>query len=389
MHAFPDGRAYPCCLGDDKYPIGNFKQDSMEVVWNQDAYKTMRKNMLEEKPCKECTKCYEQEASGFVSMRNSTNKNFGQHIKIVDQTLPDGQFDDFKLRYYDIRFSNLCNFTCRTCGGWFSSSWYAEEEQLYGKRRHPKIIFAGRTESDMWEQLEPHIPYLEQVYFAGGEPMMMEEHYRILKELVKREMFDVKLVYNTNFSRLTLKDDNVLDYWKLFNNVSIGASLDGMGPRAEYIRKGTRWDQIERNREDMLKACPNTDFYVSSTVSLYNAEHVTDFHRDWANNGYVKPQDWNINILQGPERDRIDVLPSKYKELITEKVLEHIIWLRSRDHLKRATSGYEGMLKFMNATDNSHLLKEFFRVNDVHDAYRKEAFESTFVEYKDLRTYVA
>ena len=389
MHAFPDGRAYPCCLGDDKYPIGNFKQDSMATVWNQDAYKTMRQNMLEEKTCKECSKCYEQERNGFISMRNSTNKNFGQHIAIVDQTLEDGAFPDFKLRYYDIRFSNLCNFTCRTCGGWFSSSWYAEEEQLYGKREYPKIMFAGRTETDMWEQLVPHISYLEQVYFAGGEPMMMEEHYRILKELVKREMFDVKLIYNTNFSRLTLKDDNVLDYWKLFKNVSIGASLDGMGPRAEYIRKGTRWDQIERNREDMLTACPNTDFYVSSTVSLYNAEHVIDFHRAWANKGYVKPQDWNINILQGPERDRIDVLPSKYKELITEKVLEHITWLRPQDHLKRATSGYEGMLKFMNATDNSHLLTEFFRVNDIHDAYRKEAFESTFIEYKDLRTYVA
>jgi radical SAM protein with 4Fe4S-binding SPASM domain len=89
MHAFPDGRAYPCCLGDDKYPIGNFKQDTMESVWNQDAYKTMRKNMLEDQPCKECSKCYEQEANGFISMRNSTNKNFGQHITIVDQTKSD------------------------------------------------------------------------------------------------------------------------------------------------------------------------------------------------------------------------------------------------------------------------------------------------------------
>jgi radical SAM protein with 4Fe4S-binding SPASM domain len=388
MHAFPDGRAYPCCLGDDKYPIGNFKQDSMVTVWNQDAYKTMRQNMLEEKPCKECSKCYEQERNGFISMRNSTNKNFGQHIAIVDQTKSNGEFDDFKLRYYDIRFSNLCNFTCRTCGGWFSSSWYAEEEQLYGKREYPKIMFAGRTETDMWEQLVPHIPYLEQVYFAGGEPMMMEEHYRILKELVKREMFDVKLIYNTNFSRLTLKDDNVLDYWKLFKNVSIGASLDGMGPRAEYIRKGTKWDLIERNREDMLTACPDTDFYVSSTVSLYNADHVTDFHRSWVDRGYLKAQDWNVNILQGPERDRIDVLPAEYKESVTAKVQKHIEWLRPQDHLQRATSGYEGMLHFMNANDNGHLLQEFFRVNDVHDAYRKERFEDVFTEYKDLRSYV-
>ena len=385
MHAFRDGRAYPCCLGDDQHPIGNFKQDTMESVWNQPAYKTMRKNMLEEKPCKECTKCYEQEQSGFVSMRNSTNKNFGQHISLVDQTHADGHFEDFKLRYYDIRFSNLCNFTCRTCGGWFSSSWYKEETDIYGPRDYPSVLFAGRHEEDMWEQLTPHIPYLEQIYFAGGEPLIMEEHYRILKELVKREMFDVKLIYNTNFSRLTLKDDNVLDYWKLFKNVSIGASLDAMGPRAEYIRKGTKWDQIERNREQMIEQCPDTDFYISSTVSLYNANHITDFHRVWAAKGFIKPQDWNINILQGPERDRIDVLPNVYKEQITEKVTEHLNWLRPQDHLQRATSGYEGMLNFMNAQDNSHLLKEFFRVNDTHDNYRKEYFETTFPEYISLR----
>jgi organic radical activating enzyme len=388
MHAFPDGRAYPCCLGDDRHPIGDFKKDSMATVWNQAAYKTMRKNMLEEKSCKECSKCYEQEANGFVSMRNSTNKNFGQHISIVDQTKDDGTFEDFKLRYYDIRFSNLCNFTCRTCGGWFSSSWYTEEEELYGKRNYPKIMFAGRTETDMWEQLVPHIPYLEQVYFAGGEPMMMEEHYRILKELVKREMFDVKLIYNTNFSRLTLKDDSVLDYWKLFSNVSVGASLDAMGPRAEYIRKGTKWDQIERNREQMLAACPNTDFYVSSTVSLYNVHHLPDFHREWVTKGFIKPQDWNINILQGPTRDRIDTLPNELKDQIRDKVREHIQWLAPQDHLKRAVSGYEGIIKFMYQDSKTHLLHEFFRVNDTHDAYRKESFDQTFPELEILRNYV-
>jgi radical SAM protein with 4Fe4S-binding SPASM domain len=387
MHAFPDGRAYPCCLGDDRHPIGNFKQDSMETVWNQPAYKTMRKNMLEEKSCKECTKCYEQEKSGFVSMRNSTNKNFGHHINIVDQTKVDGEFDDFKLRYYDVRFSNLCNFTCRTCGGWFSSSWYKEETDIYGPRNYPSILFAGRNEYDMWNQLQAHIPYLEQVYFAGGEPLMMEEHYWILKELVAREMFDVKLIYNTNFSRLHLKDDNVLDYWRLFKNVSVGASLDAIGPRAEYIRKGTKWDQIVRNREQMIKQCPDTDFYVSSTVSLYNVHHLVDFHREWVDRGLIKAQDWNINILQGPDRDRIDVLPQSLKDEIRVKIEEHIRWLAPQDHLKRATSGYQGILKFME-NDRSHLLGEFFRVNNIHDEYRKECFEDVFPEYKELRNYV-
>ena len=348
----------------------------------------MRTNMLEEKPCKECTKCYEQEQSGFVSMRNSSNKNFGHLIPIVDETKPDGAFEDFKLRYYDIRFTNLCNMSCRTCGGWFSSSWYQEETELFGPRNYPSIMYAGRTETDMWEQMVPHIPYLEQIYFAGGEPLIMEEHYRILKELVKREMFGVRLQYNTNFSRLNLKAENVLDYWKLFKSVSIGASLDAMGPRAEYIRKGTKWDQIVRNREQMLQVTPRTDFYVSSTVSIYNVLHVMDFHKDWVERGLIKAQDWNINILQGPDRDRIDVLPAYYKDQVKEKINEHINWLSTRDPLNRATSGYKAILNFLDQEDNSHLLKDFFEVNDKLDTYRREKFETVFPEYADLRTYV-
>lgn len=387
LHGLPDGRAYPCCLGEMDHPIGNLKENTMEEVWNDVPYKTMRTNMLAEKSCKECTKCYEQEASGFMSMRNSSNKNFGQHIALVDNTLADGTVEDFKLRYYDVRFSNLCNFSCRTCGSLFSSSWYTEETKVFGKRNHPQIMFAGKTEDDMWEQMLPHIPYLDQIYFAGGEPLIMEEHYRILKELVRQERFDVKLIYNTNFSRLNLKNEDVLDYWKLFNNVSVGASLDGSYTRGEYIRKGTKWNDIVRNRERMIEKCPSVDFYVSSTVSIFNLLHVMDFHREWVERGLIKAQDWNINILQGPDRDRIDVLPQYYKDLARDKINEHIEWLQPKDHLRRAVTGYESMIKFMDGGNKSHLLKEFFRINDLSDNYRKESFETTFPEYAQLRSY--
>jgi hypothetical protein len=159
-----------------------------------------------------------------------------------------------------------------------------------------------------------------------------------------------------------------------------------MGPRAEYIRKGTKWDQIERNRERMIEKCPNTDFYVSSTVSLYNVHHLTDFHRNWADRGLLKPQDWNINILQGPDRDRINVLPQDFKDQVRVKIEDHIRWLEPQDHLKRATSGYQGIINFMQE-DQSALLGEFFRINDRHDEYRKEQFETVFPEYTTLRSH--
>jgi radical SAM protein with 4Fe4S-binding SPASM domain len=389
MHAFPNGQAYPCCLAESAYPVGNLHTNTMEEVWNSPEYKTLRTNMIADKPSKECTRCYERESMGFVSSRNDLNKNFGHHIGLVDNTKPDGTYEDFTLRYYDIRFSNLCNMSCRTCGSWFSSSWYNEEETLFGKRNHPQFMYAGRDQFDMWNQMQQHIPHLEQIYFAGGEPLIMEEHYWILKELVKREMFDVTLIYNTNFSRLSLKNDNVLDLWKLFKNVSVGASLDGMGPRAEYIRKGTNWDTIVRNRELMIEKNPEVDFYVSSTVSIMNAMHVHHFHKEWVELGLIKAQDWNINVLQGPDRMRIDVLPDSYKELVTEQIKEHIEWLRPQDPLTRAVGGYEGLINFMWQSNKSHYLKDFFRFTDTLDQSRKENFEDTFSEYRDLRSYVA
>ena len=388
MHAFPNGQAYPCCMAESKFPIGNLHENTMEEVWNSNEYKQIRKNMLEDKPCKECVRCYEREDTGFVSSRNDFNKTFAHHVDLIDKTHEDGRVDEFKLRYYDIRFSNLCNMSCRSCGSWFSSSWFNEETKVFGPRNHPQFMYAGKNKTDMWEQMQPHIPYLEQIYFAGGEPLIMEEHYQILKELVKREMFNVRLIYNTNFSRLNLKDENVLDYWKLFKEVSIGASLDASGARGEYIRKGTKWDDIVRNRELMLTKIPNVDFYVSSTVSVMNVWHISDFHREWVSKGLIKAQDWNINILQSPSNMRINILPEKYKTEIELKIQDHIRWLEPQDEITRATGGYKGMINFMNQADNSQLLGDFFSYTDTMDKSRNEKFEETFPEYKDLRSYV-
>lgn len=387
MHAFPDGNAYPCCLGDAAVPIGNLKTNTMREIWNDTPMRTMRMNMLSELPSNECKKCYEQEASGMFSMRESSNKNFGHHIGLVDDTKEDGTYEDFKLRYYDIRFSNLCNFSCRTCGSLFSSNWYQDEKKAGWNPNHPQVMYAGKDKGDMWEQMQEHIPHLEQIYWAGGEPLIMEEHWKVLDELVKRKMFHVRLIYNTNFSETKFKGRDVFEMWKLFDCVSVGASLDGSYERGEYIRKGQKWQQTVDNRKRMIEICPNVDFYVSSTISMLNVLHITDFHREWVELGLLRPMDWNINILQDPQRYRIDVLPQHLKELAKEKISNHLKWLMPQDSLTRATHGYKGIMNFMMQTDNSRLLPEFFKTNDLIDSVRNEDFFKVFPELSDLRNY--
>jgi sulfatase maturation enzyme AslB (radical SAM superfamily) len=328
----------------------------------------LREDMLNETLNPACGRCYEQEQSGFFSGRKSANKHHGHHVKKLDK-------NPFEMTYWDIRFSNLCNLKCRSCGHIFSSQWYQDQAKLAGpawKDQNQVLNYAGRTETDMWEQLLPHIDYVEQIYFAGGEPLLMEEHYRILDELVRQGRTDVRLIYNTNFTHTDLKGKSVFEYWKLFNSVAVGASLDGSNQYAEYIRKGTHWKQVEQNRVEMLHVCPNVDFYISPTLSIMNAWHLPDFHQDWVERGLIKPQDLNVNILQDPLHYRIDIAPIKYKQRLRIKYQEHLEWLKNMDPLGRASEGFKSAINFMMATDNTHLIDTFWRKTHELDSIRSE-----------------
>ena len=381
LHAYPTGEAYPCCHAEMGVgQVGNCRTHTLEQIWQDQPMADLRQAMLTETPHTACTRCYEQEQSGFFSGRRSANKHHGHHIKKLDR-------NPFEMTYWDIRFSNLCNLKCRSCGHIFSSQWYQDQAKLAGpewKARNTVLNYAGRTETDMWSQLEPHLDYVEQIYFAGGEPLLMEEHYRILDELVRRGRFDVRLIYNTNFTHTDLKGRSVFEYWRQFDSVAVGASLDDMGARGEYIRKGTDWAVVEQNRRDMMVICPRVDFYISPTLSIMNALHLPDFHRAWVEQGLIRAQDLNVNILQDPAHYRIDIATAEYKQQLREKFLQHIEWLRPQDSLQRATTGFESAITFMDATDNTQLIDTFWRKTNELDNLRNERCTDIIPELRAL-----
>jgi hypothetical protein len=390
MHLYPTGDAKPCCMSEHQFvkPLGNANQTPMREIWNSNGMKSLRQNMLNNVPSSECTRCYVKEASGFFSGRRSANKHHGHLISRVAETKSDGHLDRFEMAYWDIRFSNLCNLRCRSCGHMFSSSWYQDQVALAGPdyaKEHRPLFYAGRHQTDIWEQLLEHIDHVEQIYFAGGEPLIMEEHYRILEELERREMWHVRLIYNTNFTQVKLKDRYVFDYWKKFNSVAVGASLDAMGARAEYIRKGTVWSTVETNRQRMLDICPGVDFYISPTVSILNALHVPDFHQNWVERGFLRHQDLNVNLVLDPDHLRIDLATPEYKQVIIKRIQEHLDWLRPHDQLKRASDGFESLIRFIQATDNSHLLPQFWEKTQKLDHLRSEDLLTVIPELRCLK----
>ena len=118
-----------------------------------------------------------------------------------------------------------------------SSSWVPDAIKIWGKKKYMAENKKGLNIVDDIEGqskltfLEDQIKHVERIYFAGGEPMMMDDHWYILELLKKHKRFDVRIMYNTNMARLDWKGKNVIDYWKLWEpgKIEIWPSLDEYG----------------------------------------------------------------------------------------------------------------------------------------------------------------
>ncbi len=386
LHTWPDGRVLSCCMSPSNMPMGNLKDVSLEEAWNSEHQKKLRKDLLAGKTSKVCTRCMEMERNSISTTRQWANKHLSNHWDVVESTKEDGTVDKVNLPYIDFRFSNLCNFKCRTCGPDLSSSWYEDHSAMWSKPEQPKIIRPYKDEKTFWEKVEPYMDGLQEIYFAGGEPLIMEEHYRILKRLVEKKMFHVKLKYNTNFSQMKYKDIDVMREWDKFENIEIGASLDASGARGEYLRKGQSWQQVEDNRKRMFEVCPRAYFFLATCLDVFNSYHVPDFHIDWYERGWIKDQGSLINPLLTPGYLRIQMLPEVMKDRLREKYNNAQEWMDR--NTKNKDKRYDALIKFLDEADYSHKIREWFKTTEKLDNLRKENWRTVFPELLDLEKYV-
>ena len=364
--------------------IGNCNSQSLHEIWNSKEMKLLRANMLSEQTIPSCKNCYNNEQLGIKSLRNSYNKSFVKRVYKIDSTASDGYLDDFSLNFIDARFTNLCNLVCRTCDSQNSSSWHRPSVALKLTTKHtPALLVAGRSDSDLIDQVIDHVEHLDRIYFCGGEPMMIKQFYDLLEVLDSKSRHDIELIYNINLTRLSLKHQNIFDLWKNFRNISIGASLDGEYERGEYIRIGTNWNDVLINRQQMIDQRPDIDFYARSTVSILNVLHLPDFHKSWSEKGLITPDQYDIGILFEPLHFAIHTAPDWLKDQIKNKYKKHLEWLRPKDRLGRATNGFQSVLNRIETPGNFDK-DNFWREIDLLDNMYKMKFDDVFPELKEL-----
>lgn len=373
IYSNPDGSVLPCCVGDWQKPMDNIQNKTLEEVFNNDRYKEMRVNMLSGKRCAECSACYRDEDDGNSSFRKHVNEQFEKHIPEVSNTNADGTIDNFKLRYLDIRWSNICNFKCRSCSGTYSSSWAQEEG-----RKNVYIFAGGQNNDNLYKQFLPHFDTIEEFYFAGGEPLLTDKHYDILEYLIEQGRTDVKLRYNTNLSMLKYKNKNVLDMWKKFTNVYVGASLDHYGARAEYIRHGTDWNIIEKNLKEIRQQAPHVNLQTNTVVSLFNVFTLPEFIQYLIDNNLVDKEKYQPHFynIMNPDFYGFGMLPDNFKEQVVNKLQQFMS--EHNDNMKYAIQNIINGLA--SSIYDPGLKDKFLTKTEFYDSLRKENFDQTFPE---------
>jgi radical SAM protein with 4Fe4S-binding SPASM domain len=378
----PNSNIKPCCLSTEV--IGDCSISSLEQIWNSDKLKQIRKDMLSGKKIKSCSKCHTIENVGGETLRKSLNRRFMNYVDKIDTTEPDGHLPKFELNYIDARFNNLCNLACRSCGPMYSSSWHAPAVKigLLDKTVAPLMI-AGKTEHNIFDQLIQKIDTIDRIYFAGGEPMMIEQFHQLVEELDQRGYHHVELIYNTNMTKSVLKGKSIFEVWKNFKKISIGASLDGENQKGEYLRAGSKWEDVLDFRKQMLHLRPDIKFYVSATTSIINVLHIPDFHRSWVEQGLIDPADFNIQLLLNPDYLRVDTAPDYLKKLIKEKYTQHLEWLYPQDKTGRAIHGFQSILEFIK-NDNLFQVDKFWKNINQLDEFHGQYLLDIFPELTDL-----
>ena len=381
LNVTPKGDIYPCCSNDYSDPIDNTANTTLLEAINHPKMKELRINMLNEKPSKICEFCYKHEQAGPHSFRNYSKDNFAKYFdQLVPQTEEDGSISDFKMRYFDIRFSNICNFKCRTCGSEFSSQW-AKENRRYDKNL-PILWHSGHGKNDLLKEILTHVDHIDLAYFAGGEPLITEEHYILLEEMIRKNKTDVILRYNTNASNLKFKDFDILSLWKNFKRIELSCSVDHYGSRAEYIRHGTNWGEVESNLL-LFRKLDFVDFQINTVLSIFNFMTLHKFYEYMINMGLIKPSDWyhSLYLAVNPSHYSSTSLPRLLKKRIKNKHLRFLDYCEGT-LLERLI---KDAVNFTNEQDTWEENKEtFWRHTKSIDVIRGESFLKTFPELKDL-----
>jgi organic radical activating enzyme len=379
----PHGGATLCCVSDftdsmnsarsfvdGRYRHLNLNKNSVVEIMNSDYFKQVRLQMLNDETPRACVRCYREEDNGVRSKRIEENEKLGftedmaRAITQADGTIP------VNFKFVELRLGNLCNVKCRTCNPASSTQWVTEykklQQELKFVTQYDAKINASWTESEeFWDDLLEHSKDVELLYINGGEPTLVEKHWHYLERLIERGLNkQITLWYNINMTNLP---DNLIELWSYFKAVQVSCSIDDLGARNEYIRSGTKWEDVIANL-DKLQSIPWINTSVCQTVSWMNVYYLPEFHEFMKGRGLHV----HMNFVHDPAFLSVRALPAA----LTGEIL---LRCKGLDGWK-----IDMLINMFSGSEGGMALNQGMQFNAALDSSRHTSFAATFPEWSKL-----
>jgi len=342
-----EGNCRLCCkvskhdviLDDDGNPF-NVNTHSIDEIWNSNHMRDRRLRILNEEKLPECKTCWNEEdifydewhkdrKEELPSKRRKENQKWCQ----VEKTKLKEPWEDIvlkpRIRYFDVRLSNLCNLKCRMCWPHFSTQISKEQRYFYETGQETWYGNYDVPEWDtkkLWEGIDNNLIHLEEISFVGGEPTLHDEIYELLDKLVETGLSEnIRLKFTTNLTNI---QERFIEYPDKFKNTIINGSIDGVGPTNDYIRYPSNWNVIETNIKKLLEL--RRQKYLSLTltpvVQIYNIFNIFDMVK-WYSELWLSLKDktkkyfiLNLDLLYDPSYLSVKVLNIDGKQRWYEEV---------------------------------------------------------------------
>lgn len=370
----PNGQCTLCCVSDHtnnmsaaKSKEGNYLSLNSSRVFdivNSDYFINVRKEMRSGIKPQACLRCFREEEMGIQSKRELSRRQFGTNFSDNNGTL------EPNLKFIELRLGNVCNVQCRTCNPMSSTKWVSDYSKLQTAlpfvTQYPPQVDTNWAHSDaFWDDLLENSKEVELISINGGEPTLVEKHWKYLTRLIDRGYNkQTTLWYNINMTNLP---DKLLDIWKHFKKVIVHASIDDLRERNSYIRHGTSWADVESNLQKLVdNKWIQTE--ITQTVSWMNVFYIDEF-LDFFQKANLSV---NMNFVHDPKFYSITILSKEIKEIMINRL---------------ARTEFTSVLDQLSSNTDPRLLSNGFEYTKWLDTKHNVSFEKTFAPWAKILGY--
>ena len=210
ISANPSGHGRVCCEGfemlkNNQGQIALWKESkSLHSYFNSEDYKEIRRQMLKGERPSHCVHCFNQEDYGVKSMRLQFIDCYQSDIeKMINSTNKDGSIDESEITYLDMPLGNKCNLKCRMCSpgvSYIIGKDWQKMGRVYDEANARRILGdKWYVSSNALQMLKEALPHIRVIFTAGGEPMLIKEHLKILEMIIEEgHAGHILLRYNSN-----------------------------------------------------------------------------------------------------------------------------------------------------------------------------------------------